>query len=65
MTCRNGGIGRRSGLKIRRRQKRAGSTPAFGTRKDLDIIEVFSFYHVSYVQLGAFHEQSRQHPLTS
>ncbi len=44
MTCRNGGIGRRSGLKIRRRQKRAGSTPAFGTRKDLDYFEVFSFY---------------------
>ena len=31
MTCRNGGIGRRSGLKIRRRQKRTGSTPVFGT----------------------------------
>ena len=44
MTCRNGGIGRRSGLKIRRRQKRAGSTPAFGTRKGLDYFEVFSFY---------------------
>ena len=32
MTCRNGGIGRRSGLKIRRRQKRAGSSPVFGTK---------------------------------
>ena len=50
MTCRNGGIGRRSGLKIRRRQKRAGSTPAFGTRKDLDYFEVFSFFRA--IDLG-------------
>ena len=30
---RSGGIGRRAGLKIRRGNTRAGSTPAFGTKK--------------------------------
>ena len=29
--CRNGGIGRRKGLKIPREQSHAGSSPAFGT----------------------------------
>ena len=29
--CRSGGIGRRTGLKIPGRQRRAGSSPAFGT----------------------------------
>ena len=31
--CRSGEIGRRSGLKIHRALARAGSIPAFGTRK--------------------------------
>ena len=32
VTSRSGGIGRRSGLKIRRRQKRVGSSPTFGIK---------------------------------
>lgn len=32
---RSGGIGRRTGLKIPGRQRRAGSSPAFGTSKEL------------------------------
>ena len=32
-TSRSGGIGRRAGLKILCRQLRAGSSPAFGTKK--------------------------------
>ncbi len=32
-TRRSGGIGRRNGLKIRRWQQRAGSSPAFGTKR--------------------------------
>ena len=31
--CRNGGIGRRSGLKIRRSQELVGSSPTSGTRE--------------------------------
>ena len=34
--CRSGGIGRRKGLKIPRRQRRAGSSPAFGTQYAMD-----------------------------
>lgn len=33
--CRDGGTGRRTGLKIQRLQKRAGSTPALGTKHPL------------------------------
>ena len=33
-TSRSGGIGRRSGLKIRRRQKRVGSSPTFGIKNN-------------------------------
>ena len=33
--CRNGGIGRRKGLKIPRWQHRIGSTPIFGTNKKI------------------------------
>ena len=32
-TCRNGGIGRRTGLKIQRRRLRVGSTPTFGIKR--------------------------------
>lgn len=35
--CRDGGIGRRKGLKILRRFLRAGSSPALGTISDLSI----------------------------
>ena len=33
LICRSGGIGRRTWLKIKRSSLRAGSSPAFGTRK--------------------------------
>ncbi len=43
-TCRCGEIGRRNGLKIRRGQLRAGSTPASGTmKKDIHWMSFFSY----------------------
>ena len=42
-TSRSGGIGRRSGLKIRRRQKRVGSSPTFGRKNNLSFDWLF-FY---------------------
>ena len=41
--CRCDGIGRRSGLKIRRWRHRAGSTPASGTKKEAPNIELHQF----------------------
>ena len=45
--CRNGGIGRRKGLKIPRWQHRIGSTPIFGTNKKKSLVWViFLFRHI-------------------
>ena len=42
-TCRNGGIGRRTGLKIQRRRLRVGSTPTFGIKRLWDFLKVSFF----------------------
>ena len=42
--CRNGGIGRRKGLKIPRWQHRIGSTPIFGTNKKSLLWVIFLFF---------------------
>ena len=44
-TSRNGGIGRRKGLKIPRWQHRIGSTPIFGTNKKSLVWVIFFFSH--------------------
>ena len=44
-TSRNGGIGRRKGLKIPRWQHRIGSTPIFGTNKKSLVWVIFLFSH--------------------
>ena len=41
--CRNGGIGRRKGLKIPRWKHRIGSTPIFGTNKKSLLWVIFLF----------------------
>ena len=43
---RNGGIGRRKGLKIPRWQHRIGSTPIFGTNKKSLLWVIFLFSHI-------------------
>ena len=43
--CRNGGIGRRKGLKIPRWKHRIGSTPIFGTNKKSLVWVIFLFSH--------------------
>ena len=45
LACRNGGIGRRKGLKIPRWQHRIGSTPIFGTNKKSLLWVIFLFSH--------------------
>ena len=46
-TSRDGGTGRRSGLKIRRGQPRGGSTPPPGTNSKLFRISQFTGYYLS------------------
>ena len=43
---RSGGIGRRSGLKIRRRQKRVGSSPTFGSKDLFALVEQISLFYI-------------------
>ena len=60
--CRNGGIGRRKGLKIPRWKHRIGSTPIFGTMKTSQHSEVFYLlksgsYHFGHA-IGLCSQQS-------
>ena len=48
--CRNGGIGRRKGLKIPREQSHAGSSPAFGTK--IGVLPIFLFLYAPAYEIS-------------
>lgn len=58
---RSGGIGRRAGLKIRRGNTRAGSTPAFGTTQ----IPTIKFVGIFVMQLILYPRMSDQAPVSA
>ena len=58
---RNGGIGRRKGLKIPRWKHRIGSTPIFGTNKK--ITPLGDFFYLATI--GALPVRSRDWPVVS